>query len=250
MFTMVAFSESLDPAGVYVNLAGVPDQHVKVEGDAITVPEFNHLIGAHGCLGTTAAQLRLVSPSLRRVNPNYVTPLVLGLDNALWAKNSVDPSVAIPLEINEALEIQENSNPAGAEQHTALVWLAPGAIVPISGEIHTIRAEITLALLAGAWSFSEMDFADELPVGEYAVVGLSGVISTGVGLRLVPVGSPNRHGVPVSELVDDPEVDNFRKGRMGEFCRFNSITPPGVEVIGSAAVGAATYQIFLDIMLV
>lgn len=250
MFTIIAYSESQDPGGAFVKIAGVPDQHVKVQGDGIYIPDFNHIIGAIAAAGTTGVEVRLVSPSLRRTNPLYITPILLALYPDSPNCHSVDPNNAIPLDINEALECEILSDPAAAEQNTVIVVLAPGALTPIAGQMITVNAEVTLALLAGAWNFAEIDFIDELPIGDYAVVGMRIIASTAVAARLVPVGASQRPGCPNSS---DVEIDSgmvFRHGNLGEWFRFSTIQPPGIEVIGSAAVGSATYQLYLDLMKV
>lgn len=73
-FTVVAFSESVDEAGALTKLAAVPDQSIRTEGDKIIVPELTNLVGEYVCGGTTLTEARLVSPSLRRLNPLYITP--------------------------------------------------------------------------------------------------------------------------------------------------------------------------------
>jgi len=250
MHTGVAFSESIDPGAVFVNIAGVPDQHVKVQGDGIYVSEYNRLLGALACIGTTGVEARLVSPSLRRINPHYITPINMLLIPTALARAPVDRALQYALDINEALECQILSDPAGAEQNTVVVFLSPGAITPVSGEIVTVNAEVTITLVAGEWAFAEIDFIDELPIGNYAVVGLNSIVAAGVCARLVPVGMPFRPGSPCSPTAASINNGAFRNGQLGEWFRFSSIQPPGLEILSSAAAGSATYQLYIDIMKV
>ena len=248
MFTTIAFSESQDPGGVYVKMAGVPDQHIKVEGDGIYIMEFNRLFGVMSCAGTTGLESRLVSPSLRRVNPYYIAPIELALFPDGEPHYQVNPNVSIPLDTNEALEAEILSDPAVAEQNAMVVWLSSGGITPVSGNIYTVNAEVTVALTAGTWAFSEIDFVDELPVGNYEVVGARAVIDTAVALRFVPVGASHRPGLPVTKNVEFGRLSVFRQGQLGSWFTFNTVQPPGVEILGSVLVGSATYQIYLDIL--
>lgn len=248
MFTIIAFSESQDPATAFAKVAGVPDQHVKVQGDGIYIMEFNRLMGGMACLGTTAAECRLISPSLRRINPHYIAPVDLALYPDGYVHHVVSPRISIPLDINEALECEENSDPAAAERHTIVVWLADREIQPVAGRIFTVNVNITLALVAGAWAFSEIDFVDELPVGQYSIVGMRAVIATAVAIRLVPIAAHNRPGAP---CVCNKEYDLdkvFRFGNLGVFCQFPTTQPPGVEVLSSAAAAPATYEVYLDLL--
>lgn len=248
MHTIVAFSESQDPGGVFVRMAGVPDQHVHVVGDGIWVPDFNRLLGGVACIGTTGVQARLVSPSLRRMNPYYIQPVNLALFPGTDLVHNISGNSAIALDINEALECENNSDPAGAEQQTVIVALAPGPLTPVQGEIFTVVATVTLAQLAGEWSFAELDFVDELPVGVYSVVGMALVAANVAAARLVPVGAAYRPGAPAMNAENDQGYDMFRNGNLGKWFDFETVQPPGIEILSSAAAGSATYQVYLDLM--
>ena len=250
MFTTIAFSESLDPAGVFVNMAAVQDQHVKTVGDRITVGLLNQLVASYACAGTGSAQNRLVSPSLRRTNPYYITPVEGGIAPTVDPLMMYHPESPIPLETNESLESEINSNPAAAEQQATIVWLSDGPLQKVTGAIYTIVGVINTALVVDSWEFSEIVFGDDLPVGNYAIVGARVEIALGIAFRLVPVGAMHRPGgiSCLSNVGQDPY--NQRFGRMGEWCQFDTTQPPGMEVLGNAATAAANYQIFLDIMAI
>lgn len=249
MFTTIAFSESQDAAAAFSKLNAVADQHVKTETTRIIVPEFaSILVGAAAFLGTTGQFLRLISPSLRRLNLHHISPvgklLVPAAVNTPW----LNPRHPIPLVPAEALEVEELADPAAAEVHTVIALLSDGAIAPYEGEIRRIRATITLAQLASAWAFSELTLIDELPVGNYDIVGANLVAAGAVAFRLVGKGDKHRPG-GLALQDDDDLIDPLQmKGGMGVWGSFHTTTLPGVEVISSAAAGSATYQMLLDIV--
>lgn len=248
MQSVVAYSQDIDPAGVMAKLDAVSDQHVKTSGKGITVPEMNQIIGMFAAMGTVPAECRLISPSLRRINPCYITPL----ENALFAGNM--PAMMyrgenpVVLDINETLEVECDANPAGTEQLSILVWLSDGVIVPVTGEMWTINCEITLAQLAGAWAFAEISFPDSLPVGDYQIIGARAQIAGGVGFRFVPVGESHRPGGICAQDNGSHDPWAQRGGRLGVWAEFNTIQPPGMEIMSSAAVGSATYQCYIDVI--
>lgn len=248
MFTVVAFSESIDCAGVFTKIAGVPDQHVKVAGDGIYVGEYNRVMGALAAIGATGVEARLVSPSLRRVNPHYIAPIENSIDIDGNPNHTVNNRVSIPLDTNEALEAEVVADPAAPEQIAMAVWLAMGGITPVEGKIITVNANITITLVAGAWAFAEIDFVDELPVGNYDVVGLRAVVPTGVVARFVPVAASHRPGCPcvASKEFNDGKI--FRFGNLGPWFTFNTVQPPGIEILGSAADAEDTYELYIDIL--
>ncbi len=248
MYTTIAWSESIDAGAAFVNLTAVVDQHIKTSGDFITVGSLNKLIGAHACIGTNAEEARLLSPSLRRVNPYYITPVNAALVPDAEARINFRPDNPIDLDVNESLEAEIKADPAAAEQVTVVAFLSDGVLNPIQGQMFTVNCEITLALVAGAWAFSEVSFPDSLPVADYAVCGARVITSAGVVFRLVPVGSPWRPGGCTVQAVGSKDPYHQRYGRLGQWFIFNSVQLPGIEVLSSAAAGSATYQCYLDLL--
>lgn len=249
MFTLVAFSEAVAVSTALRKLAAVSDQHIKTSGSTITVSELKNIIGSYALVGLLGSEARLISPSLRRTNPLYITPVRLNIAPSADPAIMYHPSNPVPLDLNESLEAEEDGTiAAGTEQHCIGVWMSDGAITPITGEVFTINAEITLALVVNSWEFGEITFPDSLPVADYEVVGARLVAANGILFRFVPVGAAFRPGGISCATVEgkDPWMQRF--GRMGAWFSFNTVQPPGVEVLGSVATGSATYQLYLDVI--
>jgi len=248
MFQLVAFSESQDEAGAYTRMAAVPDQSIRAVGDTITIGELDRIIASAAFLGALGDEARLISPSLRRINPLSITPVELALFPGARPAMMYHGDSPIPLKTNEALEAENNSNPAAAEQHAVLVWLSDGEQLPVKGEIHTVNCTVTMAQVIDSWEFSEITFPDSLPVGDYDVVGARLEAAAAIAFRFVPVGKAYRPGGICAQLASsyDPFMQRF--GRLGRWFDFNTVQPPGVELLGSAAAGSATYDLFLDLM--
>lgn len=248
MFTTVAYSESQDEAGAMAKIAAVADQHVKTQGDGITVPTLNQLVGSVACVGSLGDEVRVIAPSLRRVNPLYIAPVELVISPSEMPRMMYHGENPIVLDVNETLEVENDANPAAAEQHTVALWLADGAISPIGGEIHTINAHITVTLVAGAWEFSEIVFPDALPVSDYNVVGARLVCGDGVVFRFVPVGEAHRPGGICAKSASAVDPIPQRFGGLGSWFSFNSVQPPAIEVLSSAAAASATYELYIDVI--
>lgn len=249
MFTTVAWSESIDSAASFVKVAAVPDQHIKTQGDSIYVSGYNKLLGAYGVHAADVLASRLVSPSLRRLAPVEISPLTLGLLPVEPIEVDVHPGKYIELDIDEQLEAELRGAAGGAAQQGIAAWLADADITPVKGKIFSVRSTITLALVAGVWSYSDMSFTEDLPVGNYDIVGFDVVAGEGMVARLVPVGGTNRPGVPVRQLVTNHILGNkFRNGNMGVFCSFPHNNIPGVEVLALTAEASETYQCIVDLI--
>ena len=250
MFTTVAFSESLDPAGVFVNLAAVIDQSIRTAGDFITIGDLNQIVAAYAANGTVAAEAYLTSPSLRQVNNLYIVPVEGAITPSANPPMIYRPRSPVPLTTHENLSALTNCNPAAAEQLAIVVWLADGPIAQVDGEIYTLNAEVTMAQVVNSWEFSEITFVDDLPVGSYEVVGARLVAAGGIAFRFVAPTGNHRPGGICSATVASNNIDHQRYGGMGSWFSFETIKPPGVELLGSAAAGSATYQLYMDVIKV
>jgi len=249
MFTTVAFSESVATATTYTKLAAVPDQHIKTAGDSVYVSQYNRLIGGYACLDTLALGARFVSPSIRRIAPVEISPLTLGLLPIVPIQTDIDLNKSVILEIDEQLEAEFRGTPTNTVQNGIVAWLADSEIQPVKGQIYSVRGNITLALVAGTWKFSNLTFTEDLPVGSYDIVGFDCVAGEGMVARLVPVGAMNRPGVPVRQLVSNTINKNqFRYGNMGVFCSFPHNNVPSVEVFSLTSEASETYECIVDII--
>jgi len=247
MFTLVAYSFNPGVQTALTKLPAVADQHVKTSGTTITVGALNNIVGSYACCGLLATEARLISPSLRRTNPLYITPVDLAITPPADPAMMYHPQNPVPLDINESLEAEEDGTIAAAtEQHCIGVMLSDGALAPVTGEVFTINAEINVALVVNSWEFSEITFPDSLPVADYDVLGARLVAANGILYRFVPVGAVNRPGGVSANDVDGKDPWNQRFGRMGVWFNFNTVQPPGIEVLGSVATGATTYQLYID----
>jgi len=248
MFTTIAYQENINEAAVFARIAAVADQHVRATGDQIIVPDMNNIIAGFAAVGALGDEVRVISPRLRRVNPLYITPVSLALFGGSPPAMMFHGDSPIPLDKSEAIEVESNAVPGANEVHSVGLWLADGKQSKIDGEIHTINATINLAQVLSSWEMSEITLPDALPVGQYTVVGARAEIAGGVLFRLVPVGGINRPGGICAQTAGgvDPFMQRF--GRLGQWLTFDTITPPAVEVLGSAAAGAVTYDVFLDVI--
>lgn len=247
MHTTVAWSESALGDSTFQKLAAVSDQHIKTYGDKIYVSNNNYIIGAYAAMNADAEEARLVSPSLRRVNPFYINPVQTAIKPTGNESFSTFPLNPVKLEPNEALEAEGKAG-ATTVQRAVVVLLAPGAVPKINGEIWTINANCNVAQVLNTWEYAELTFPDSLPVGTYDIVGAKAVVAGGIAFRLVPVGEPFRPGgICCADVGAKCEI-NQRNGGLGKWCSFNTVQPPGIEILGSAAVGAADYEIYLDVI--
>ena len=249
VFTTLAYSESLATTAAYQKIAAVPDNSIKVAGDSIYISEYNRLVGGMACIQTNALSARFTSPSLRRVAPVHIQPITLALIPGANLAYDIDIAKSIVLEIDEQLEVEFYGTAVAAAQVSIAVWLSDSEIKPVTGEIFSVMATTTITLAAGVFASGSLTFDEDLPVGSYDVVGMDVVSATSVIARLIPIGGKNRPGVPCRQLssgVDPKGI--FRNGNMGIFCTFPHNNVPNIEVLCSAATGAQTMNVILDLI--
>lgn len=248
MFHLGAFHESIDPAGVLVPITAVQDQVVTTQGDDMRVPkDLPFFLGAAAAIEATAPlQVQVTSPSLRRFTNIDVNPFSTGLVVGNGHQVMYAPYTPPMLVGDESLNFQINSNPVAATDQYGLVWFGDGPMAPVNGEIYTVRATMSVTGVVGTWVNGNITFEQDLPYGDYDVVGMRCVEATTVAARLVFVGGAYRPGTIGNSAVTAQDVDNLRMGRSGVWGTFNTNTPPTCDIL--AAAGAITPTLYLDLI--
>ena len=249
MIHTIAFSESVDSAGVLTNIAAVPDPSLRTEGDNVVVPNVvNQVFAAIGATGATATRALLISPSLRRLNPYEIQPLILGLEPTDLTDMPMHPEAPVPLVYNENLNAQLIADPAAAEQVTVVVWLTDGPIQSQQGNQFRARFTCTAALTAGVWVNTTIDFIDELPSGVYRCGGTYFSATDVVCARWYPIGSEWRPGFPAMQTLGQRADHRFRDFRLGSWFEFDQTQPPSIDILAHADVASGTYVGVMDLI--
>lgn len=251
-FTLVAYQEVKPLDTTPIAIAGVPDQHIRVEDEFIYMSLFNQIIGVFCGGATELTQAHLASPSLRRLANYAISQIGIVEFPAVPYGLALHPDSPLALEVNEGLEaIITASATITPEECTVGVFLSDGPVAPISGEIFPVRATATgITLAAEGWANTTIDFDDTLPVGRYQVVGARASITDGVLFRLVPIGEAFRPGGIITAGVGEVDFELHRNGGLGVWCEFDQITPPSVDLLGGTAPAGTDLELFLDLIKV
>lgn len=252
LHTVIAYQEAGKGAAGEDNIAGVPDQHVRVDGDIIYMAEFNNIVGVYAGGTTLITGARLESPSLRRLANYEVAPVEVQIEPTGADIITLHPLSPLPLETNEGLEaLVRVSADASADLGFVAVLLATGVLPEESGEIFHVRATATLpAATASIWQNSEITFDNPLPVGRYALMGANVVTADGMAFRFVPIGEAYRPGGICVSANGVKSHDLQRNGGLGIWCEFDQLTPPSIEVVNSETATATAVVMILDLIKV
>lgn len=247
MFHMCGFYEDIDTA-VMAYITAIADPTLRIVGDDLIVPDGINQLMAYFAFGTTITQAQLLSPSLRRLALQDISPVNEGAEPVDTQFPAVFHDLfdrPIVLDVSEALNAQINQALGAAEDETVFIWLGNGIDPLPTGQMFTVRCTNTTTLVAYAWTNGALTFSQTLPAGRYAVVGMR-ACSTGMcGARLVFTGGDWRPGCVGIDDVGDQDLLRFRYGASGSWGEFEHDLPPTVDFWSVSADTAQTVHLDL-----
>lgn len=255
-FHVAGWAENIDPAGAFADIAALADQRLFTAGNNLRGPSLNQIVAiAAGVESTAGNRARLYSPTIEQMARYEIAPLNLA---GAGAVEPASPHAVVDLRrspllvgVDENIRAEILSNPAAAQDQWVLGWFADGPIAPVepSGEF-TVRATGTQAVAALAWTACNLTLDDELPPGNYAVVGMRFESATAIAGRLNFLGGEQsfRPGVLGVDAASDIEHPMFRHGGLGLFGTFPFTQLPQLEALCADADAAQT--VYLDLVKV
>lgn len=241
MFHLASWFGLIDPGAQYVNIAAVDDPVLFNAGNDLRVPpDLPFLIGEAASIDpTNRVGARISSPSLRRVNNVMIAPFSVTPAFVSGDEYTMHPDAPRQLEVAESLSCEVNSDPAAPANHWGFAFLGDGPQQPVSGDMYSVActADVVGPTL-GTWTPGTIQFVEDLPVGNYDIVGMRLWHATGVAARLILTGQTPRPGVICPLNADDPDNFHHRAGRLGVWGSFHTNFPPAIDFMGSAALVA------------
>jgi hypothetical protein len=260
-FTTIGFAETASLSSLTA-IQALSDQHVRINDDDVVVPELDQVLAAFA-ISANIENAALASPSLRRMFYPRLSKLCVAAnlpDNqavdeggaatyTIYGEDYINDfrDTPIPLVQSEKLNFQID-NGGNSEQMFAVVFLGDGTPVKETGPMFTIKATNTDSLTANVWTNGALTFAEDLPAGRYAVVGMAYKSATAIAARLVFIGGKWRPGCIAKSDYNRYEPAMFRLGQMGVFGEFEFDQPPTVDFLANAA--DSSQEIWLDLIQV
>ena len=127
-----------------------------------------------------------------------------------------------------------------------LALLADKAPAPVSAPFRTIQLTGSATLTAYVWNNVAMTFTDQLPAGNYDIIGARYEGASAICGRIAIPGAASRPGVPA--VLDAVTRDHtlFRGGKLGVWGTFNASQTITLECLSTAADTAET--LYLDVV--
>ena len=232
-------------------------QNVEVDVDAladgIVTISNNHfqplerLKLAFACAASAnVARVRVSTPSIQR----YTSPFIRPLSNAVgWGvpqRVQDFRNLGFSLPALEEITVTALQTGAGAER----VWVGVGAMIQDrpapAGPVYTLRGASTTAAVANVITPISVTWQNQLPAGQYAIVGCQVQSATGLFFRLNIQGFAYRPGgASLTTIGSDPH-ELFLPNGLGEWGRFSNTAMPSLEVLCNAA--DALHEIYLQVV--
>lgn len=244
-FHVLAFEEAIGTTAD-TDLDAINDDIITRQNDHFFPSEDLQLIWA-SAMSATLNRAKIVTPSLRQVTPPFIRPIIPAATPATDDEAADYSAYPFRLSRLEEIAIEASSDIAmGTEQALAFLGVSTGMVPTPAGNIFTIRGTSTTASVALTWTTLTTTWADTLPDGRYAVVGLEAIGATQAAARLIFEEQVWRPGCLGATAVGNQSDSLFRKGRLGVWGAFNNYAFPQVQVLNTAAVSVHT--VYMDIM--
>jgi hypothetical protein len=244
--TLAYANPALAALAVDTNGTPVQDDIIAISNNRFLPQEDYRIVAAYAQM-TTANRTRISSPTNRQITLPFIRPI------AASTAPVNDPNVAdyrgqpFKVEGLEELGVDFSTDlGAATEVAIAALWLDKGFTPAPPGNIFTMRGTSTTAAAILSWTSLAVTWADSLPEGLYAVVGLEVVGVTEVLSRVILENQVMRPGSVASVLVGNRTHEMFRMGRLGNWGQFRSTRMPIVQVLNLAAI--AVHTVYLDLI--
>jgi len=249
---LAAFAENIDSAGVFAFVAALADARLFTQGDDLRVPGQNKIFAvAGGADAVVQPRFRFTSPTLDELTRYEISAInsqnAAGVEPDSPAKLDDLRMGMLELSPDEILQVELNNNSAAVQDQWALVWFTDAKPEPVTGgRPFTVRATGTTTLVDIAWTSVTITLDENLPPGEYDVIGLRPESLGCVAARVIfRTGAFMRPGALGCDTVLDILPSMFRHGELGVWGSFPFTQLPAIEFLSVIADTAETVHLDL-----
>lgn len=226
----------------------VPDSVFTIQ-NARFLPQRNYNMIFAFASGLLRNQMRISSPSIRQFSPINVRPIDLAAEPTSIPGVADYRSNPLLLRALEEISVSSINSAATSGVYHSLLGISDGPLVPMpQGDVYTIRGTATTTLTAEQWSLLAITWADTLPAGRYAAVGLHTIAAGAIAGRLIFEDQVLRPGSIGFDIEGDIPHPMFLKGGLGVWGYFTGNRMPNVEMLSISADTAET--VYLDFVRV
>lgn len=245
-------------ATAFPQINAVPDQSVQVTpGNRVILSrDMSIIAGFAGSSDPTRSMIsaRVVAPSLRRIVSPSIAPT-----SAQFPVKDLPAMMAIaewPWKVcaQEEIGVEANFNGSSVSA-VALLWLEDKRESVPQGENFWLRGSVSALASTGpktsSWTGATITFDQTLAAGRYAVIGFVLKGQDTIAARLIfddQMWRPGTLAIAPAALGGQRTHDAFYDGSLGVFGRFESYSPPRLELLRQTAAADNDHELYLRIV--
>jgi hypothetical protein len=198
-------------------------------------------------MSANLSRVKLSTPKTRQITNPFLRPLI-GAATPPTSPNVADYRMnPFHLRAQEEISFLATSSIAMGTENLTIVSSYQVSPDPApQGDIYTLRGTSTTAAVANKWTSLTVTWADNLPQGTYACVGLQHESATAQAARLIFQNQFYRPGALSVTSLQNRSHDMFRLGNSGVYGRFIQTAMPTVQALCNAA--DASHEVYLDLI--
>lgn len=245
-------------ANTFSQVDALHDQSVQVTpGNRVILSrDMSIIAGFAGSSDPTRAMIsaRVVAPSLRKIVSPSITPTI----QQFPAKDNPPMMVVAdwPWKVcaQEEIGVEANFNGSSVSA-VALLWLEDKRENVPQGENFWLRGTVSALASAGpktsSWTGATITFDQTLAAGRYAVIGFVLKGNDTIAARLIfddQMWRPGTLAIPPIAFGGQRTHDAFYDGSLGVFGRFESYSPPRLELLRQTSASDNDHEVYLRVV--
>lgn len=236
MHHICAFDATSTPgANVEVDVTALADSALTISNGHF-LPQRKMDVAFWGGCSTTMTKARLSTPTLAVITTPFLRDINVGTSMGVPMRMADQSQDRIGLAQVEEVAWLHTASSAGAEIKRGLLGLMIQDAPQPAGSVFTIRFTAVGPLVAEIWTnVGALTFTNQLPTGQYAIVGASFFSAGMIAGRFILENWPWRPGCFGIQALGNMTDRLFRNGNLGLWGTFHNTALPIVECLSISA---------------
>lgn len=243
---LAAFRGSVTNGTTNTAIAGVADNALTRSASSAFFAPPGGTIFAASAGGVNASRSRINTPVLRAVGLPYIAPLNTGVTSPSPPNIAIYGDFGPRPQPTDEVSVEATHTDAAPQIQFALMWFKFGGRQVPTGMIYRLRFTAAITGVIGSWASGAIVLDQNVPSGNYAIVGMDVFGTNLLAARLIFTGGGWRPGVQARNAVGSVPDKMWLSGRMGVFGEFDNTAIPQLEIYVEAANSAQ--EGYLDVV--
>jgi len=236
MHHICAYDATSTPGvNVEVDVTALADNALTISNGHF-LPQRQMSVAFWGGCSTTMTKARISSPTLAVITTPFLRDINVGTSMGVPMRMADQSQDLIALQPMEEVAWLHTASAAGAEIKRGLLGLMIQNQPQPAGNVYTIRGTAVGPLVVEAWTnIGPLTFTNQLPTGQYAIVGASFFSAGMIAGRFILENWPWRPGCFGIQALGNLTDRLFRNGNLGTWGTFHNTALPIIECLSISA---------------